>query len=112
MKVYRGPASTEFMHQSHELVAEVKPSVIEEKLTSHQMLQFNVSKIANDRKAVCSLGLDGEDAIPMIKGMLAKLTDHISAKTSKLERIKKMLASKKTDEEKLGQIRRIINSGP
>lgn len=74
MKVYRGPATTNFQGDSHALVAKVKPEKLEEGVRSKSLIRFNISKEGNDRQAVCTVQFEDADIVPMMRGLLARLT--------------------------------------
>ena len=73
MKVFRGPASTTFEHDTHELVSRVKAADLEEGIKSGAKIRFNISKVANDRQAVCTVCFEESDILPMIRGLLERL---------------------------------------
>lgn len=74
MKVYRGPSSKQFHNESHELVAEIPPTKLEEWVRTSALFQFNISKESNQRQAVCTAKFEEADMIPMIQGLLARLS--------------------------------------
>jgi hypothetical protein len=104
MKVYRGPSSTEFRSDSHVLVSEIKPEMLEEGVRSKSLMRFNISKEVNARQAVCTVHFEEEDIIPMIRGLLSRLT----TQQELLAEITTCLASDKSSELQMHAIRQAM----
>lgn len=95
MKVFRGPAKKDLDDDSHVLVATIDPGALEEGVKSHAWLRFNIAKSKNDRQAVCTARFDEDDIVPMIRGLLARLT----AQQELLADISKCLKSGKPEDQ-------------
>ena len=101
MKVYRGPASTKFSHDSHALVARVAAEKIESAIKNNTAIKFNVSKEPSDRQAVGHIAFEDSDIVPMAKGVLARLVEQQEL----VEEIRKCLVSGVDDSAKITKIR-------
>ena len=74
MKAYRGPSSKSFWDDSHEFVSRIKPEELEEGIRSDALIQFNITKDGYERQATCTVQFEEADMIPMISGLLSRLT--------------------------------------
>ena len=74
MKVYRGPSSKSYYDGSHEFVSRVTPEQLEDGIKSDALIRFNVTKDGVERQAVCTAQFESDDIIPMIGGLLARLS--------------------------------------
>ncbi len=74
MKIFRGPSSKSYYDDSHEFVSRITPDQLEEGIRSSALIRFNISKNAVERQAVCTAQFEGDDIIPVINGLLARLT--------------------------------------
>lgn len=105
MKVYRGPISKPFLDSSHEFVAQVSPEKLVEGITSDALIQFNITKEANERQAICTAQFEEHDLIPMISGLLTRLTTQIEL----LTKIKAIIANHSMDDDdKIEAIRNLL----
>lgn len=73
MQVFRGPSSTYFSDDSHQVVAKVEPSELEKRVKEQRPVQFNITKDGAERHAVCTLQFEDADIIAMHSGLLARL---------------------------------------
>lgn len=87
MKVYRGPQSKPFWDDSHEFVSQVKPEELEKGISEKAYITFNISKDYVERQSICTTQFEDEDIVPMIRGLLSRLSLQQSAIVS----IKKIL---------------------
>lgn len=72
MQVFRGPSSTDFSAESHELVAEVAPDQLEECISSKALVRFNITKDGQDRRSVCHIHFDDADIVALHRGLLSR----------------------------------------
>ena len=93
MKVYRGPSSKPFSDESHEFVSRVKPEQLEKGISSKARIRFNVTKRLYERQAVCTAQFEEADLIPMISGLLSRLTSQQEG----LGKIKEIMGDKSTN---------------
>lgn len=63
-----------FWKDSHEFVSQIKPEELEEGIRSNALIRFNVTKDGYERQAVCTAWFEEGDVIPMISGLLSRLT--------------------------------------
>jgi len=107
MKVYRGPSSKPFVDDTHELVSRVEPDLLERGIRSKALIRFNITKDGHERQAVCTAQFEDEDIIPMISGLLSRLS-------SSQECIQKIRTAMDEDglsqTEKLAKIRGALSS--
>ena len=108
MKVFRGPASTSFDHDSHVLVDTVQPEKLEEGIRSQALIRFNISKEVNDRQAVCTVRFEETDIVPMISGLLVRL----STQQVLLTKITSIMSGTKTSDEKVKAIQAAMKRKP
>lgn len=102
MKIFRGPSSKPYWDESHELVARVGPSDLQNGIRSNALIRFNITKDGSERLAVCTARFDDEDIVPMISGLLARL----ERQQSWLKAVKESLNDdSKDDRQKLESIR-------
>lgn len=85
MKVYRGPSTVEFGHESHELVDSADAAGIAQLWHDCVILRVNISKDAQQRQAVAHIELEAADVVALhaklVTGLLAR-----SANLAKAER--------------------------
>ena len=94
MKVYRGPSSKSFSDNSHELVSRVLPDQLEEGIRSNALMQFNITKEAVERQAVCTAQFEDGDLIPMVAGLLSRVKGNQEC----LAKIRAAMKDKSTDD--------------
>lgn len=104
MRVFRGPASTEWNDKSHELVSVVSPNELQYALEMKVPLKFNISKDATKRQAVGSILFEDRDLLPIVHGILARL----EAEEKTLNNLKEILVKNVTAEEKIAEIKRSL----
>lgn len=105
MKVYRGPSTKRFWHGTHELVDTIPPEELEASIRDGSIIEFNISKDANERQAKCTVYFDQEDIIPMINGLMSKLK---SQQTALLEMNAVMKNQELTEDVKMEKVNEII----
>jgi regulator of PEP synthase PpsR (kinase-PPPase family) len=106
MNVYRGPESKPFWDDSHEFVSQIKPEELKEGIESDALIQFNISKNATERQAVCTARFEDEDMIPMISGLLSRL----NKEQKRLTRIKEIMNDTTTNyDQKINAIRATLS---
>lgn len=108
MKVYRGPSSKPFRDGSHEFVSRVKPEQLEKGIRSKALIRFNITKERLfERRAVCTAQFEEEDVIPMINGLLSRLTSQQEC----LAKIKEIMGDKSTNtDQKIGAIQASLST--
>ena len=107
MKVYRGPSSKHFSDDTHELVSRVQPQELEDGIRSNALIRFNITKDGTERQAVCTAQFEDADVIPMISGLLGRL----SGQQECLVTLKAAMADKTmTPEQKLVAVRKALSS--
>ncbi|MBQ5964297.1 hypothetical protein [Massilia sp. ZL223] len=90
MKIFRGPSSKPFLDDSHELVSRVKPHDLEKGVRDKALIKFNITKDGLERQAICTAQFEDDDLIPMINGLVARLSGQQDA----LKEIKKTILDK------------------
>jgi hypothetical protein len=105
MNVFRGPKTKPFYSDTHELVAKVAPKSVETSIsTDSARIQFNVTKDGFDRQSVCTLVLDDEDLIAMLRGLLIRFERQQNA----LAKVRVTLGKSLPNEVKLKEISKAI----
>jgi hypothetical protein len=94
MKVYRGPSSKPFEDESHQFVSQITPEILEEGIRSDSLIKFNITKDGYEREAVCTVRFEEADLIPMINGLLSRLT----RQQERLKKIKDLMNDKETSD--------------
>lgn len=104
MKVFRGPKTKPFYSDTHELVANVPAKNVEASISADSTIQFNITKDGIDRQAICTLMLEDEDLISMMRGLLARFEKQQNA----LTKVRATLGKTLPDEAKLKEISKAI----
>lgn len=106
MKVYRGPYSKPFWDDSHEFVSRIQPEELEKGIRSDALIRFNITKDGTERQAVCTARFEDEDMIPMISGLLSRL----SSQQERLAEIKEIMNDETADnDQKINAIRTALS---
>jgi hypothetical protein len=101
VRIFRGPSSKPFWDDTHELVSRVKPAELEKGVRDKALIKFNITKDGYERQAVCTAQFEEDDLVPMINGLVARL----SGQQGTIKEIKKIIANKTTtDAQKLLKI--------
>jgi hypothetical protein len=82
LKVFRGPESKPFFDDSHEYVSTISPDVLRDGIDKSSLIRFNITKDGFERRSVCTALFEGDDLVPMIEGLLARLKRNQSAISS------------------------------
>jgi hypothetical protein len=94
-----------FWHGTHELVDTIPPEKLEASIRDGSIIEFNISKEANERQAKCTVYFDNEDIIPMINGLMSRLK---SQQTALLEMNAVMKNQEMIEDAKLETVNEII----
>jgi hypothetical protein len=106
MKVYRGPASKPFSDDMHEHVSTVGARELYDGVAQRATIKFNISKDARDRQAVCHLLFEDDDFVPMIDALLIR----IKLQQEAISKMRTVLKSKTSDEDKLFELDTLLRS--
>ena len=105
MKIYRGPNETDFLDDRHALVDTISSEVLKDSIEFNKRFEFNISKDAIFRKAVCNAFFEDDDIVPIVSGAISKL----KIQQEKLKNIKEIVENKiLSDEEKIVKIKQIF----
>ena len=105
MKVYRGPASTDYTSPTHEQVDTIESEAIENGVRYKSLIQFNISKDGKERHAVGTAVFEDADFVPLMRGLLARLELQQKA----LSEIREQTQSNSTADVRLTRIKKILS---